>query len=304
VHHGSGFTGSGEVMLASRAAVTITREGRLRVDAASTEIGQGTTSMLAQIAADTLEVPYEWIDVAQPDTSAVPNSGPTVASRTCMVVGGLVRDACLSLRQALTSGDAIPSSHAELIELARRRLGNDESRTFTATYEKPPEVTWDETTYRGDAYGAYGYAAVAVDLEVDRATYEVKVNRLTTAHDVGKAIHPLFVEGQIMGGVTQALGWALLENPVYRNGIMANAQLTNYIIPTALDTPPLDVTIVEHPYPRGPFGAKGVGEIPMDVPAPAVAAAIRQATGAIVDTLPITPERIAGALHGDADDQR
>jgi CO/xanthine dehydrogenase Mo-binding subunit len=126
---------------------------------------------------------------------------------------------------------------------------------------------------------------------------------VVAAQDIGKAIHPLFVEGQIMGGTTQALGWALHENVVYKNGFMQNAQLTNYIIPTALDTPPLEVEIVEKPYSRGPKGAKGVGELPMDVPAPAVASAIRQATGLWITALPILPERLFEA-HAAAQGQR
>jgi CO/xanthine dehydrogenase Mo-binding subunit len=299
VHHGAGFTGSGEVMLQSQAAVALTRDGRLVVDASSTEIGQGTNSMFASIVADALGVPYEWIDVETPDTAKVPDSGPTVASRTCMVVGGLLVRACADLKGAVkqaTGSDTLPVSRHALRRLAARLCNGHEQVAFTAQYEKPPEVQWDDATYRGDAYPVYGYAAVVVDLEIDKQTYEIKVDKLTTAHDVGQAIHPLLVEGQIMGGVTQALGWALLENTVYEDGRLLNAQFTNYVIPTALDTPPLEVHLIEKPYARGPFGAKGVGEIPMDVPAPAVAAAVHQAIGRLIDQLPILPESIACAL--------
>jgi CO/xanthine dehydrogenase Mo-binding subunit len=162
-------------------------------------------------------------------------------------------------------------------------------------YQKPPEVSWDEATYRGDAYAVYSYAAAAVDLEVDKRTFEVVVRKVTTAHDVGRAINPLLVEGQIIGGVVQGLGYALLEHVVYRDGVMQNAQLTNYIIPTSLDTPPFDVTIVEQPYSRGPWGAKGVGELPIDVTAPAVAAAVCRATGVLISGLPILPEVMLAA---------
>ena len=134
------------------------------------------------------------------------------------------------------------------------------------------------------------------DLEIDRATYEVTVHRFTTAQDIGRAINPLVVEGQIMGGTAQALGWALLEKPIYERGEMKNAGLTNYVIPTTLDTPPMEVEIVELPYSRGPFGAKGVGEMPMDVPGPAVAAAISFALGTLVPKLPILPETIAEVM--------
>lgn len=301
VFHGAGFTGSGEVYLKSEAKVSLRGDGEIAVGAASTEIGQGTTSILAQIVADALELPYERIRVETPDTSKVPNSGPTVASRTCMIVGGLLERAARKLRSALEDeGVQWPPTPAAL-KRAARRLGPLE---FVETYEKPADITWDEASYRGDAYGVYSYAAMLVEVEVDKLTFEVTVKDVVTAQDVGRAINPLLVEGQILGGTVQALGYALLENAVYGNGVMANAQFTNYVIPTTLDTPPMRVEIVEVPYSRGPFGAKGVGELPMDVPAPAVAAAVREATGLFLTELPILPERIAEALHDPSRRQR
>jgi CO/xanthine dehydrogenase Mo-binding subunit len=305
VFHGAGFTGSGEVYLKSRAAVSLTREGALRVEAASTEIGQGTTSILAQIAADALEVPYEWIQVAVPDTGSVPNSGPTVASRTCMIVGGLLKRSAEKLRAAIEKrGLRWPPSSNALRKAARDLCGEASHFGFVEEYEKPSEVSWDDQTYRGDAYSVYGYAAMVVELEIDKLTFEVKVRDVVTAQDVGKAINPLLVEGQILGGTVQGIGYALLENVVFHDGVMANAQFTNYTIPTALDTPDITVAIVEKPYSRGPFGAKGVGELPMDVPAPAIAAAIHHATGLLLTELPLLPERIARAFHDRAHRQR
>jgi CO/xanthine dehydrogenase Mo-binding subunit len=305
-HHGAGFTGSGEAYLKSRAAVSLTREGEVRVLAASTEIGQGTSTMLAQIVADTLGIPCDWVDIETPDTGKVPNSGPTVASRTCMIVGGLLQRAARLLREEVAHAcGSFPRTRAGLRRAGRRVCGARASRSFEAEYQTPPEIRWDEATYQGDAYGVYSYGAVAVDLEVDRLTFEVSVKGVTAVSDIGRAINPLLVEGQIMGGTAQAIGYALYENVVYERGVMVNGQLTNYIIPTALDTPPLRVEIVEQPYSRGPGGAKGVGELPMDVPAPAVAAAIRQATGCWIDALPILPERILEArLHDPAPRQR
>ncbi len=292
VHHGAGFTGRGEVMLASRAAVVLTRDGRVKALAASTEIGQGTTTMLAQVTADALGVPVEWVEVETPDTWKVPNSGPTVASRTAMVVGGLLQRAATQLRLRLIK---IPSTPAAFAKLAARVCGDEAELRFEEQYQAPPEVKWDDEAYRGDAYAVYSYAAAAVDLEIDKRTFEVTVRRVTTAQDIGKAINPLLVEGQIIGGTAQGLGYALLENVVYRDGVMQNAQLTNYIIPTTLDMPPMDVILVEEPYSRGPGGAKGIGELPMDVPGPAVAAAIFNATGLFIPELPILPEKIAAA---------
>ena len=288
-HHGAGFTGSGEVMLASRASVQLGKDGLVHVLAASTEIGQGTNTMFAQVAADALGLPLEKVVVDVPDTARVPNSGPTVASRTTMVVGGLVRRAALLLKADLRYAPKDLKKAAKLL-----------TKSYEVEYERPTDVVWDDKTYKGDAYGCYSYAAMVVDLEIDKLTYEVTVRKVTTAQDVGKAIHPLFVEGQIMGGTAQGLGYALLEAPVYKDGFMANSQLTNYIIPTALDTPPMDVSIVEKPYSNGPFGAKGVGELPLDVPGPAVAAAVFHATGLWLTELPILPERLCAAALAEA----
>jgi CO/xanthine dehydrogenase Mo-binding subunit len=296
VHHGSGFTGRGEVTLASRASVVLGRDGAITVLAASTEIGQGTTTMLAQITADALGVPVDWVDVEVPDTWKVPNSGPTVASRTCMVVGGLLQRAAVRLRdQLIEVVGAVPTTRAAFVRAAQHLCGDRLAVRADEDYRKPPEVTWDEDAYRGDAYAVYSYGAAAVDLEIDRATFEVTVRKVTTAHDVGKAINPLLVEGQIIGGLVQGLGYALLEHVVYRDGVMRNAELTNYVIPTSLDVPPFDVVLVERPYSRGPWGAKGVGELPMDVSPPAVASAVFHATGTLIPKLPILPETIGAA---------
>ncbi len=296
-HHGAGFTGSGEVYLASRAGVALTKAGELIVLAASTEIGQGTNTMFAQVASEALGVPASWFTIETPDTHKVPDSGPTVASRTCMIVGGLVSRATRELKRAFEAEyGRVPRNSADLKKAAAVLCKTVPARRFEVQYEKPPEVAWDDATYRGDAYGVYSYAAIVVDLEIDKLTYEVRVNKVTTAQDIGKAINPLLAEGQIIGGSTQGLGWALLEEPIFKDGVMINSNFTNYVIPTSLDTPPFEVILVEKPYSRGPFGAKGVGEIPMDIPGPAVAAAVKHATGRLIPTLPHTPERINTAL--------
>jgi CO/xanthine dehydrogenase Mo-binding subunit len=141
----------------------------------------------------------------------------------------------------------------------------------------------------------YGWAACLVDVAVDLDTCEVAIERCVQAVDVGKAINPAIVKGQIEGGTLQALGWAVLENVVYKDGRVANANMTNCIVPTFADSPELETIIVEVPYPFGPSGAKGVGEIPMDGPAAAVANAVEDALGCAFDELPISPERVAAA---------
>ncbi len=155
---------------------------------------------------------------------------------------------------------------------------------------------WDDETYRGDAYGAYGWGCNVAEVERDPVTGEVRPLRLTAVSEIGKAIHPVLAAGQIEGGTAQGIGWALLEEVVMRDGRMANAQLTNYVVPTTLDTPPIDVVILENPYAHGPFGAKGVGEMPIDGPAPAIVNAIRH-LGIDVREIPATPERLLEAVE-------
>ncbi len=296
-HHGAGFTGAGEVYLASRAGIALTKKGELIILAASTEIGQGTNTMFAQVAGAALGVPATWFSVETPDTHKVPDSGPTVASRTCMVVGGLISRAARDLKAAFEAEyGRVPKTPADLKKAAVLLCADAPARRYEVEYEKPPEITWDDAAYRGDAYGVYSYAAIVVDLEIDKLTYEVRLKKVTTAQDIGKAINPLLATGQIIGGATQGLGWALFEEPIFKDGVMINSSLTNYVIPTSLDTPPFEVILVEKPYSRGPFGAKGVGELPMDIPGPAVAAAVKHAIGRLIPTLPQTPERIALAL--------
>jgi CO/xanthine dehydrogenase Mo-binding subunit len=289
--HGSGFTGGGEVKLASKAGLELTKKG-VRLLVASTEIGQGTRTMHAQIVADALQIPYDWVETSDPDTAAVPDSGPTVASRTCMIVGRILMRAADKLRAELGPYD----SPAAFRRSARALLDERGPVRIIVEYEKPGEIVWSDETYRGDAYGAYAWGCNIADVEVDPLTYQARATRVTAVIDIGKAIHPLLVEGQIEGGTLQGVGWALYEEVVMRDGRMANAQLTNYIIPTTLDTPRIDVELVENPYKNGPFGAKGVGECPIDGPAAAVVSAIRAATGARLDEIPATPERIFAAL--------
>jgi CO/xanthine dehydrogenase Mo-binding subunit len=279
--HGSGFTGGGEVKLASKASLALTERGA-RILVASTEIGQGTRTMHAQIVADTLGLPYDCIDVNAADTSVVPDSGPTVASRTCMVVGRILQRCAEEMRARL--GRLTP----------REYLRKNGPLVVTKEYERPTDMSWDDTSYQGDAYGTYGWACDVVEVEVDRDTWEVKPIAFTSVHEIGKAIHPLLAAGQIEGGSVQGLGYALLEEVVMRDGRMANASLTNYIIPTTLDTPAMDIVMRGNPYKHGPFGAKGVGEMPIDGPAPAVINALRHA-GYDLREIPATPERIMAA---------
>jgi CO/xanthine dehydrogenase Mo-binding subunit len=262
-----------------------TAEGRVRILAASTEIGQGTNTILCQIAADTLGIDYEMVEMARPDTSAVPNSGPTVASRTCMIVGKLVESAAIGLKQMLAPSGSFAEACRDYIE----RFGP--LRSFSQ-YQAPPGVRWDDEKYQGDAYGAYAWAVYVAEVTVDLLTWETRVDDFVAVQEAGKVIHPVLAAGQIEGGVAQGIGYALYENVVWKDGRMINNQMTNYIMPTAADVPPIRVYFAEIPYAYGPSGAKGIGELPMDGPAPAILNAVEHATGLRVDHAPLTPESL------------
>lgn len=293
--HGCGFTGNGEANLKGKADVALHGD-RLVVYTASTDIGQGTETIFPQIVAATLGIDPERVSNAPHDTALVPDSGPTVASRTAMVVGGVVQQATRRLLEALRAevGGGADESFDAL--LARRKTAVP--LRVRGEYADDGSLTWDPKTYQGDAYPTFGWSCVVVDLDVDVDTGEVLYRRLVQATDVGKALNPVLCSGQLEGGALQALGYATCEEVVLdvQRG-MRNNRLTNYIIPTALDAPEMKTVLVEIPFAGGPFGAKGIGEIPHDVPHAAVAQAIERATGAVLDTLPMTPERVMAALE-------
>jgi len=278
VFHGSGFTGSGEKKLGGKIAIEALPGGTFSILTASTEIGQGTKTIFTQIAADALGVPIERVTVAPQDTSRVPDSGPTVASRTAMIVGGLIHEAAVELRERLAKS-----------RKPKLPLRVDKS------YVQPDTIRWDDQTYRGDAYPVYAWACTIVDVAVDMVTGEVRVTDLVSAVDCGKAIHPVMAEGQVEGGMLQAVGWATIEEIKMKDGGYQNDRLATYVIPTALDAPRIRTILVENPYSGGPFGAKGIGELPMDGPAPAIIAAIHDATGVWLDEVPATPEKVLAA---------
>jgi CO/xanthine dehydrogenase Mo-binding subunit len=296
--HGAGFTGSGEVTLASVVEIEATSEGNVRILSASTEIGQGTNTVFSQIAADALGIGLDRIEIAQPDTGTVPNSGPTVASRTSMVVGKLVEGAALSLKRTLLDSGLLCDgcTEDEFVRACRKYIETRGPLRSRSQYEPPPGLFWDDATYSGDAYGTYAWAVYVAEVAVDTTTFEARVTDFVALQEVGKVIHPLLAAGQIEGGVAQAIGMALYENVVWREGRMANGQMTNYIMPTAADIPPIRVFFAEQPYAFGPGGAKGIGELPMDGPAPAILNAIENATGLCLRVIPATPEVLMDAM--------
>lgn len=299
--HGAGFTGSGEQYLQSVVGVEATKEGRVRILAASTEIGQGTNTIFAQIAAESLKLDYDLIEVARPDTGYVPNSGPTVASRTVMIVGKLVESAAQSLKQTLVqSGQLAEDYSSEDFQTAcLSYLERHGALKVFSQYKQPENIRWDDEKYQGDAYGAYAWAVYVAEVTVDAVTYEAHVDDFVAVQEVGRVIHPVLAAGQIEGGVAQGIGYTLYENVVWQEGRMANNQMTNYIIPTAADIPPIRVLFAETPYALGPSGAKGIGELPMDGPAPAILNAIENATGLSLNYVPLMPEALMLAMENE-----
>jgi len=292
--HGAGFTGSGEVHLASVAAVELADDGRIRVLTAQTEMGQGTKTIFPLMVAAELGVPADWVEYAAQDTAEVPDSGPTVASRTAMVVGGLCIQAARRLRAEVEARhDGRPFA-----EVFRADAAEHGSTRIEERFEPYAGVEFDDATYRGDAYPAFGWAAAVASVDVDLDTGEVTVHDVVAVDDVGRVIHPILCEGQVEGGTLQAVGYATIEEIKLQDGRYLNDRLATYLIPTALDAPRIHTHLVEAPFSGSPHGAKGVGELPMDVGAPAVVAAIHDAIGVWITELPATPERILAALQG------
>jgi CO/xanthine dehydrogenase Mo-binding subunit len=293
--HGAGFTGSGERRLASEVAIDLDLQtGLPRLLVSSTEFGQGTNTILCQVAAQTLGLPYEEVAIAQPDTHLVPNSGPTVASRTAMIVGKLVERASIQLLDKLRVDANLPTPHTpDDFKQAVIRYGEQHANLEVCVrYEAPPNIFWDDDLYSGDAYPAYAWAVYVAEVEVDTTTYAAQVTNFYALQEVGKVLHPILAAGQVEGGIAQGIGYALYEKCLWQDGHLANNQMTNYIMPTSADIPPIHVAFEEIPSPHGPGGAKGIGELPMDGPAPAILNAIEHATGIAFTQIPLLPEDI------------
>ncbi|MGA7629762.1 MAG: xanthine dehydrogenase family protein molybdopterin-binding subunit [Terriglobales bacterium] len=299
--HGAGFTGSGERYLASVVGVEGCADGIVRVLVSSTEFGQGTNTVLCQIAAEALDLPYDDVRIAQPDTNQVPNSGPTVASRTAMVVGSLVRSAALGIKQTLIASGMLGDSYSpeEFRAACKRHIAKHGNLRSIARYDPPPGVFWDDEKYRGEAYATFAWAVYVAEVAVDLSTYTATVKDFVALQEVGKVLHPILAKGQIIGGVAQGIGFAIYEKVVWQNGRMQNGQMTNYIMPTSADLPKIRVFFEELGNVHGAYGAKGIGELPMDGPAPAIVNAIEDAIGARFDSIPLLPEDIFETVFAD-----
>jgi CO/xanthine dehydrogenase Mo-binding subunit len=299
VLHGAGFTGSGETHLASVVGVEGCADGGVRVLVSSTEFGQGTKTVLCQIAAEALGLRYEDVDIAQADTHEVPNSGPTVASRTVMVVGKLVHSAATGIKQTLTAAGMLREGYTadEFRGACSAYVAEHGKMRSLARYEQPEGLVWDEEKYQGSAYAAFAWAICVAEVSVDMTTYSVTLDDFVALQEVGKVLHPVLAKGQIIGGIAQAIGYALYEKVVWDKGRMQNGQMTNYIMPTSADLPMIRVYFEELGNDHGAYGAKGIGELPMDGPAPAIINAVEDALGIPFNSIPLLPEDIFHTVH-------
>ena len=281
----------------------VTAGGIVRVLVSNTEFGQGTNTILTQIAAEALHLDFSDVEMAPPDTAHIPNSGPTVASRTSMVIGRLIERASLQLIAMLRehAGLGEEFSREEFFAACERYRTAHGKVESLCRYEAPPGIYWDDKKYHGEAYPAYAWAIYVAQVAVDTVTYSAEVEGFWTVQEVGRVLHPVLAKGQIEGGVAQGIGYALYEKVVLQNGHMANNQMTNYIMPTAEDVPPIHVFFEQIPFRYGGYGAKGIGELPHDGPAPAIVNAIRDATGVGFHAIPLLPEDLFAQLAAGKD---
>lgn len=293
--HGSGFTGSGEAMMGSKVALQLLENGHVKILSSQAEIGQGVFTTLSQIVAEALHIPYDWVDHVIPDTSKVPNSGPTVASRTCMVVGGMLERTAKDLLHTLQSCNYLAQEYTQedFAHAAKNYIAEKGELKVLRQYVSPPGIVWDDAKYTGSAYASYTWACYIADVRIDLTTYQPEIQDFVAVQEVGRVIHDVIATGQIEGGVAQGIGWAIYENVNMQNGAMKNNQFSNYIIPTSEDLPNLRVFFFENPYEYGPFGAKGIGELPMDGPAACIANAISFALDHTqIRFVPMLPEKL------------
>ena len=274
--HGCGFTGSGEsTHIKAKVKIKKDEHDHIFIYVAAVDMGQGCKTTLKHVVAATLEVRDSQVTFDNPDTDFVPDSGPTVASRTMMIVGGLLARAAKKLKDNWKVHEV-----QEIVE----------------QYQQPEYIRWNEDTMHGDAYPAYSWGVNIVEVSVSPITYQTKVVGIWAIYDVGKAIDERIVIGQAEGGITQGIAYGYLEVMNHQLGKLAQKNFTDYIIPTSLDLPKMETVLSENPFAFGPYGAKGVGELTLVGGAPAVALAIEMAIKRPIRKIPATSESIMELL--------
>lgn len=300
----------------SKAVVRLLENGQIGVCAGATEVGQGSKTIMRQIAAETLHIEAERVDFVCEDTSLMPDSGTAAASRQTYNTGNAIKLACEDFKKKLVEVARIeiglnstiglelldeevylnffPEKRISFKDLAKKYKGGSEIKgegIFTAQ-----TVEMDGETGQGAPYFPYTFNACAVELEVDTNTGKIQILNGALAQDVGKAVNPKLIEGQIDGGFAMALGYTLFEDLNVVEGKMKNNKFSKYLIPTAMDTLSIEKIIIEDPESTAPYGAKGIGEPVMLPVAPAILNAIYDAIGVRIKELPVTPERLFKAI--------
>lgn len=317
--YGGCLHAGGQHLEGSGALVQVRSDGSVEVNIGGAEIGQGAFTVVAQIAAETLGAPFEKMVVPLTDTRMVPDSGPTVASRTTVMSGNAARGAALQLRARLKELAAdLLGCESQLVQVepgryfaGEKSVGFEELcgvaftrklNLFASGWYAPPPKDWDVDTGQGTAYSSYSCSGHVALCEVDLLSGLTKVTRLVAVHDVGKVVNRTLIEGQVHGGMVQGLGWALSENLQLDKGRCLNPGFADYLIPSALDTPEMEAYFIEEPYPDGPFGAKGIGEPSLISVPTAVAAGVGNACGFVPTKLPVTAETVLRWVHDREED--
>jgi len=311
--YGVGLGAGGAHLARTGAFVQMMVDGSVQFAVGTTEIGQGMETVLGQIVAEELGVIADGVSMLPTDTSRVPDSGPTVASRSTTMSGRALRNACKTIRDIVIEeaaeslggngsdvslGGGWAQAKGRKVEISRLAANAIKQRKHLASqgFHMAPPTSWEEDNGQGDAYVVYSWATHIAEVEVDTATGEIRVLKIVAAHDVGKAVNPQTVEGQIEGGAVQGMGYAIMEHIPMENGVLQAEDLSTYIIPTSKDVPDITSIIVEHPFSEGPYGAKGFGEHPLMGIAPAVANAVAHAISVHITEIPLLPERVLSAL--------
>lgn len=274
--HGCGFTGSGEAnIIKAKVKLRKAEGGKVYILIAAVDMGQGPRTTMRKVVSSVLDIPIQDVIFDFPDTDQVPDSGPTVASRTMMIVGGLVARAAKKMKERWV----------------------EETFEVDVQYEQPKEIVYDEEHFKGDAYPAYSWGINVVEVEVHPTTYQVNVLHTWSVYDVGKAIDERIVLGQADGGLAQGIAYGYLEVMRHELGVIKQKNMTDYIIPTAMDMPPMETRLFENPYAYGPYGAKGVGELTLVGGAPAICYAMEQAIKKRIYKIPATPEYLMELMN-------
>lgn len=305
----------GQFLEGSGALLHVRPDGSVNVAIGGTEVGQGAFTVVAQLVCEELGVPLSKVHVLPVSTDLVPDSGPTVASRTTVMSGNAVLDSArkVKARMAEVAAAKLGVPAQKVLCSAGGFMAKDGralpfSEVAKACYERkvnltaegwyaPPRKEWNEEVGAGEAYSVYCFATQVAEVTVDLRSGRVRVDRVTAAHDSGVPVNPQGLTGQVEGGVVQGMGFALMEELKVTGGRCLNPNFTDYLIPTSVDAPVVDTLVVEAPYSRGPFGAKGVGEPALIPTAAAIANAVSFACGVRFCELPLTPERLLLALE-------